>query len=317
MLEVKIKVDNNWLKVGIIVVGLLCIVLFSFILSSFSDNKNDDQSIGNCLICATTPYMPSEVSFCGEKVPLQYFDVRESLERELIVNAYYHSQTILLLKKAHRFFSVVEPILRKNDVPDDFKYLMVAESGFVDFVSPAGAAGQWHFLKTTAKQYGLEVDDEVDERYNLAKATQAACEYFKDSYQIYKNWTLVAASYNGGRKGVDRQIQKQGDSSYYNLAFVEETARYVYRIIALKLVMQNPEKYGFHIPKSQQYPLIPCDTVAVDSTIPDLAVFAKDHGTNYKILKFLNPWLRDSKLLNPHEKEYVIRVPKKGGRELY
>ena len=294
-MDVTIRISKIGLKIGIAAVVLLGVVLTVFILPAFADGHTNDDT-NDCNACTVSPYLPDKVSFCGEEVPLQYYDVRESLERELIVNKYYHSQTILLLKKSKRYFSVVEPILHQNNVPDDFKYLMVAESGFVDFVSPAGAAGQWHFLEATAKDYGLEVDDEVDERYNLAKSTEAACKYFNESYSAYKNWTLVAASYNGGRRGVDRQIEKQGDSSYYNLLFVEETARYVYRIIALKLVMEHPERYGFDIPKSERYPLIPCKKVKVDSTIDDLSVFAKQQGTNYKILKFLNPWLRDSKL---------------------
>jgi len=317
MLELEAK-NKIWLRIGVVIGGLLCVGIFLLVVQAFTDDDNTGYVPDtDCNMCAKTPFMPDHVTFCNEEVPIKYYDVKESLERELIVNTYYHSQTILLLKKAPRYFSIVEPILKKNNIPDDLKYLMVAESGFVEFVSPAGAAGQWHFLESTAKDYGLEVNDEVDERYDLAKSTQAACEYFKDSYDNYKDWTLVAASYNGGRRGVDRQIEKQGDTNYYNLLFVEETARYVYRIIALKLVMEHPERYGFHIPKSERYPLIPCNEISVDSSIADLAVFAKDHGSNYKILKFLNPWLRDNQLSNPEKKEYVIRLPKKGGRELY
>ncbi len=235
----------GFLKGSVLVFGILTVLLAIVILFSFTkeDNKNSEAPFSN--IIARTPIIPEKLTFCGEEVPLQYFDVRESLEKEIIVNAYWHSQTILYIKRADRYFPVIEPILKANNIPDDFKYLVVAESGFSDVVSPAGAAGLWHFLENTGREYGLEINDEVDERYNLEKSTNAACKYFKESYDLYKNWTLTAASYNGGRNGIDRQISRQGENNYYDLLFAEETQRYVYRILAFKVVMEDPEKYGF------------------------------------------------------------------------
>jgi membrane-bound lytic murein transglycosylase D len=291
---------------------LLPLLLLSFLCDSKINTVPDStSSIRN------TPFIPETLTFCDETVPLKYFDVRESLEREVIINTYYHSQTILFLKKGKRFFHEIEPILKANNIPEDFKYLMVAESGFQDIVSPAGAAGLWHFLENTAREYGLEVNDEVDERYNLVKSTNAACKYFQESYAIYKNWTLVAASYNGGRRGVDRQVGRQGETNYYDLLFADETARYVYRILAIKLVFENPEKYGFDLSNSEIYPLIPVKEVKVDSTISDMGLFAKELGTNYKLLKMFNPWLRDTKLTNTSKKEYILRIPLEGSREAY
>lgn len=294
--------------------GFSAIALVIILIGSVCDLKQEADT-SKSIDC--TPTIPSKVDFCDEPVPLDFFDVHESLEKELIINTFWHSQTILLLKKAPRFFSEIEPILKANNVPDDFKYLMVAESGFQDIVSPAGAAGQWHFLEATAKEYGLEINDEVDERYNLLKSTEAACRYFRESYNIYKNWTLVAASYNGGRRGVDRQIEKQGVTNYYDLLFAEETGRYVYRILALKLIFQNPGTYGFHLSADEIYPIIKYEEVKVDSSINDMGAFAKTYGTNYKMLKMLNPWLRDKKLTNPQKKTYIIKVPGKNSREIY
>jgi membrane-bound lytic murein transglycosylase D len=304
----------TWIKPQYFLAGFSAIGLISILIASMCDLKQEADT-SKYMEC--TPVIPSKVEFCGEPVPVNYFDVRESLEKELIINKFWHSQTILLLKKAPRFFIEIEPILKANNVPDDFKYLMVAESGFQDIVSPAGAAGQWHFLDATAKEYGLEINDEVDERYNLTKSTEAACKYFKESYSIYKNWTLVAASYNGGRRGVDRQIEKQGETNYYDLLFADETGRYLYRILALKLIFQNPESYGFHLTKDELYPIIEYDEVKIDSSIDDMGSFAKSHNTNYKMLKMLNPWLRDKKLTNPQKKTYIIKVPEKNSRDIY
>jgi membrane-bound lytic murein transglycosylase D len=306
----------KWIKSHLWISGLFAFGFVLLLLGFFCESKEktapDSTSVRVC-----TAYIPEELTFCDEPVPLKYFDVRESLEREVIINSYYHSQTILFLKKGKRYFDEIDPILKANNIPEDFKYLMAAESGFQDIVSPAGAAGQWHFLEATAREYGLEVNDEVDERYNLSKSTDAACKYFNESYAIYKNWTLVAASYNGGRRGVDRQIEKQGETSFYNLLFAEETARYIYRILAIKLVFENPGKYGFNLSKSEIYPLITYKEIKVDSTITDMGTFAKELGINYKLLKILNPWLRDRKLTNPQKRAYTLRIPLENSREIY
>lgn len=272
------------------------------------ENTQQQDEIGGTE-ASSSPVMPEKLDFCNEEVPLDYFDVYESLEKELIVNTYYHSQTLLQLKKAPRYFAIIEPILKKHDVPEDFKYLALAESGFNYTVSPVGAAGFWQLLKTTAQEYGLEVNELVDERYHLEKATEAACKYLKESYAKYGNWTMVAASYNVGRKGVDKQVERQKESDYYNILFNEETARYVYRILAIKIVMQDPEKYGFTITSGDYYKPVPFQLVSVAGSITDIADFARQNNTNYKMLKYLNPWLRDNVLQNTTGKEYAIKIP--------
>jgi hypothetical protein len=258
--------------------------------------------------------IPGQVSFAGEPVPLDLFDVKEALDRELLSNTYFHSQTIRLIKLANRYFPLIEPVLKKNLIPDDFKYLALAESGLTQAVSPAHAVGFWQLMKGTALEYGLEVGSEVDERYHVVKSTEVACRYLIDSYEKYGNWTMTAASYNAGRRGVDRQIERQKKSNYYDLLLNEETARYLYRVVAFKLIFEDPEAYGFTLSKKDLYPEIPVRVVEVDSTVSDFADFAALHSTNYKILKYLNPWLRDTKLSNPSSRTYEILVPVKGYR---
>jgi len=258
--------------------------------------------------------IPEQITFAGEPVPVDLFDVREAMDRELLSNTYFHSQTIRLIKLAHRYFPQIETVLKKNLVPDDFKYLAVAESGLTQAVSPAGAVGFWQLLKGTATDYGLEVHADVDERYDVVKSTEVACKYLIESFQKYGNWTMTAASYNAGRKGVDRQIERQKKENYYDLLLNEETARYLYRVLAFKLIFEDPEAYGFTLSEKDLYPEIPVYTVEVDSSIADFAVFASLYGTNYKILKFLNPWLRETKLSNPTHKRYEILIPSRGYR---
>jgi hypothetical protein len=257
---------------------------------------------------------PDSLYFAGERVPLENFDVRESLDMELHKVSYWHSEMFLYLKRANRFFPIIEPILKKNGIPDDFKYICVAESGLTNAVSPAKAEGFWQFMSSTAKSYGLEVNTEVDERYNVKKSTQAACKYLKRKYARYGSWTLAAASYNAGDGGVVKFKNYQGVKSYYDLALYKETGRYVYRALAMKLIMENPQNYGFNYTKKDLYPVIDTKTIKVDSAITNLAVFAKKQGTNYKVLKILNPWLRAHKLTNKKKKTYVVEIPKKGAR---
>jgi len=257
-----------------------------------------------------SPPMPDSVEFAGEWMPLDRFDVYESLDRELLSNAYFHSQTIRFIKLAPRYFSIIEPILKEKGIPDDFKYLAIAESGLDPrAVSPAHAVGFWQFMKGTAMQYGLEINNEVDERYHVVKSTYAACDYMQDSYEKYGNWTMVAASYNAGMRGVDRQIDRQKTDSYYNLLLVEETGRYLYRIVALKQILENPEQYNFIIPEKEKYPIIQTRSVEITGSVEDFADFAHEQGINYKLLKDFNPWLRQSYLKNPTHKKYIIEIP--------
>ena len=255
---------------------------------------------------------PEKVTFCGKEVPTNLFYVQEALERELITNCYMHGTTLQTIKRAHRFFPVIEPILKKNNIPDDMKYLCVAESGLRNAVSPSKAEGFWQFLKDTGKEYSLEVNDDIDERYHLEKATQAACDYLNKSYHNYRNWELVAAAYNAGNGRVNSTMSAQKSKSYYDMVFNQETARYVYRIIALKYIMENPLQYGFYIKKSELYPVIPTETLKVDTTINSLIDFAIEQKTPYIVLKELNPWLRSSALPNKSGKQYEIAIPKKG-----
>ena len=260
----------------------------------------------------TAMYFPISVDFAGETAPLQITDVKERLDRELLINANLDATTALIIKRANRVFPIIEPILQKYNVPDDFKYLAVIESGLTNAVSGSGAKGVWQFMPDTAKEKGMEVNDIVDERYHLEKSTEAACQYLLAAKEKFGSWTLAAASYNGGMAGVGKRIEEQKVENYYDLALTEETSRYVFRILALKEIMKNPAQYGFSIFSSDLYAPIPYKKIEVDSTINDLADFAKMQGINYKILKIHNPWLRDKKLLNPTKKKYEIEIPLSG-----
>lgn len=252
---------------------------------------------------------PVNVSFAGKEVPLDRFGVREKLDRELLVNTYWHSNTLLLFKRCNRWFPVIEPILARNGVPDDFKYLAVIESGLTNSVSSAGATGFWQFLKATGESYGLEVNDEVDERYHVERSTEAACRYLNEAYRKFGDWALVAASYNMGMGGVNKQLERQKVREYWDLLLNEETSRYVYRILAVKEILNNGTAYGFVVRESDLYDPYEVRTVAIDSSVTDLADFALAQGANYNVLKSLNPWLRQSYLENPKKKSYTILFP--------
>ena len=258
--------------------------------------------------------LPEEVTFAGEKMPLDNFDTRESLERELLISAYRHSSTILIIMRANRFLPVIENILKRNNVPDDFKYLVAAESEYSNMVSPAGATGFWQIMPETGREEGMEINTVVDERYDVEKSTQFACDYFLKSYEKFGSWTLAAASYDGGRSGVDEQIDIQHQHNYYDLLLSEETARYIFRVVAYKLIITNPENYGFRIGKNELYPELKYYEVKVDTAVTDFSAFAEKFGTNYKMLKFLNPWLRKPYLTPKSNKEYLIKIPSEGMR---
>lgn len=253
-----------------------------------------------------------KMNFANEEVPAHIADVQERLDREMITNMNFHTNTTLVIKRANKVFPIIEPILAKYGVPDDFKYLAVIESSLVNAVSPAGARGVWQFMPATAKEKGMEVSDEVDERYNLEKSTEAACKYLLVAKEKFGSWTLAAASYNGGMTGISNKMKEQQVTDYYDLLLTEETSRYVFRILALKEIMKNADKYGFSIPKEALYTNIPTKKVVVDSTITDLASFALTQGVNYKILKIHNPWLRDRKLTVATGKQYEIEIPTSG-----
>ena len=256
-----------------------------------------------------TVNIPADLNFAGEQVPLQDFEVRERIDREFLVNTYWQSQTLLLIKRANRWLPLISSILKQHNIPDDFKYLTIVESGFTLGVSSKGAAGFWQFMPTTAQAYGLTINDEIDERYHVEKSTEAACKLLKDSYRALGNWTLVAASFNVGLNGLQRQMTKQKVTSYYDLLLNEETARYVFRILAIKEIIKNPREYGFVIRKKDLYPPILSQTIQVDSSITNMAIFAEKAGINYKLLKYFNPWLRSDTLKNLGRKSYRIKIP--------
>jgi hypothetical protein len=257
-------------------------------------------------------YFPIEIDFAGEAVPLQIADVQERLDRELLVNKNLDASTLLILKRAKRAFAVIEPVLKQNGIPDDFKYLAVIESGLMNVVSPAGAKGIWQFMPETAREIGLEVNENIDERYHLEKSTEAACTYFLKAKEKFGNWTLTAAAYNAGSAGIQKQMEFQKVSNYYDLLLNEETSRYVFRILALKQIMKNPKQYGFPISEEEQYRMVLTKKIVIDSTVNNLADLAIKQGINYKLLKIHNPWLRTTKIVNTSNKKYQIEIPLEG-----
>lgn len=256
--------------------------------------------------------IPEDLNFAGEKVPQDDPEIMERVDREFLVNTYWQSNAMLLMKRAHKYFPVIEPILAKNGVPDDFKYLAVAESGLENVVSPARATGFWQIMKATGQEYGLEINKNVDERYHLQKSTEVACQYLKKYKKKYGNWTLAAAAYNTGTGSVDKYLRTQKVSDYYDLLLGSETGRYVFRIMAIKEIVSNPEKYGFDIEKDDLYSAAPTFTVEVDTPVTSFADFANQYEINYKILKRHNPWLREPHLNNASRKKYMIEIPNKG-----
>ncbi len=298
----------------IIVPVLLLIIIINLFI--FSKGKNDGIGDKEYHEGFNKHYkifaidIPEKMNFCGEPVPIQRYDVRESFDREMLVNTYWQSQTLMFFKRANRWFPMIEKILKKNNLPDDLKYIAVIESGFMNVKSPAGASGFWQFMKPTAISFGLEVNDEVDERFNLEKSTEAACKYFQDAFKLYKNWTLAAASYNVGYGVLNKELQNQKVSSYYDLFLNEETARYVYRILAIKTLLSNPKYYGFYFRVKDLYPVVPSYYVSIDSSITNLALFSKHFNINYKLLKDFNPWLLGYTLTNKEKKTYKFIIPK-------
>lgn len=300
--------NKKWWKFVLPIIIAIKVVVVVMAFSALKSAEQTETSEKETKF--STVKIPDNVSFAGEKMPLDQFDVKEALDRELLSNSYFHSQTIRYIKLAPRYFPVIEPILKEMGIPDDFKYLAVAESGFNPrAASPAGAVGFWQFLDVTAKEYGLEVNKEIDERYHVEKSTYAFCSYLRSSYNKFGSWTLAAASYNGGMARVESQKSRQKMSEYYDLLFVEETQRYVFRIAALKLIMENPEQYNFVVKENEKYPFIKTREVEINGPVKNFADFAIEQGINYKLLKDFNPWLRDDKLTNAAGKKYTVKIP--------
>jgi len=294
-------------------VSFLAVLSFFFLLFSYPTKKLSEDKLHqkqfNEKYNIFAISKPANMNFCGEKVDLKSEDIWERMDKELLKNIYWQSNTMLYLKRANKFFPIIEPILKANNIPDDFKYLAVIESGLEDVISPSGAAGFWQILKSTAKEYGLEVNPAIDERYNLEKSTKVACEYLRDAFEKFGSWTMAAASYNKGQNGISRLIEKQGANNYYNLHLNPETSRYVFRIIAVKEILENPKQYGFIYREKDLYVMPKYKTIEIDATISDLADFATANGTNYKLLKQLNPWLRNTSLPDKSRRKYILKIP--------
>jgi hypothetical protein len=306
------------MKTSIKILSLIAIIMVSslFIFSSKSseakaystEEMTSDKNTSETYQIKALK-IPADLNFAGEPVPLEQDDIRERIDRELLVNTYWQSNGLLMFKRAHKYFPVIESILEKNGIPNDFKYLAVIESGLQNVTSPAGARGFWQLMKSTARENGLEVNSNVDERYHLEKSTQVACDYLKSAKERLGSWTLAAAAYNAGRTGIIRKLNAQKVESYYDLLLVEETKRYVPRMIAVKEILSNPEKYGFIFDEEDLYNLAPTKLVEVDTVITDIARFSNDLGINYKIMKLHNPWLRENKLNNASRRLYQIKIP--------
>lgn len=253
--------------------------------------------------------LPSDLNLAGERVPIEKKDIRERMDRELLVNTYWQSNGLLLIKRANKYFPILEPLLKEYGLPDDFKFLALAESAFTDETSSAGAAGIWHFMKRTGKEYGLEINKNVDERYHIEKSTKVAAAYLKKSKERFNSWTLAAAAYNAGNYGIHKQLEKQQVTNYYDALLANETERYIFRIIALKEVITNPKKYGFIFDNEDLYTHTKTRVIKVDTVISNITLFAKKFGITYKELKIHNPWLRENKLNNASRKLYEIKIP--------
>lgn len=276
-----------------------------FLANLLGSGPAQGEQIQNVVI----PKVPAEASFAGERVPLEYFDVRESLQREMLIINYWHGSLSYIVQLSGRYKDMICKILKEEGVPEDFFYLCIAESSLQPQTSPAGAKGYWQFLAATAREYGLEVGSEVDERYHWEKATRAACKYFKKGYEKYGTWTLAAASYNVGMANINSRIGYQSLDNYYDMQLPLETARYVYRAVAFKIMMNNLKDYGFNISEEDMYKPIECKEVEVKGPVANWSEFARKHNTNFKMIKMCNEWIRSNKLTNKLGKTYKVLVP--------
>ncbi len=279
--------------------------------SQLSDSESIKSEVPYCV---TSPSVPRSIAYAGQEIELARYDRHERMDRELMSFTFMHSTTMLTIKRANRYFPVIEPILKANEIPDDFKYLAVIESSLNPIAhSPAGAAGLWQLMPGTARELGLEVNRNIDERYNAEKATKAACKYLKKAYAKYGNWLCVAASYNGGQGRISSEMDKQLVNRAIDLWLVEETSRYMFRLLAAKAVISNPQRYGFLMKSEQLYPPIPYTNVTVRTGIHNLASFAQKHNINFAQLKDANPWLRCTSLLNKSKRTYILKIPTQAG----
>lgn len=297
--------------IAVVSVGIAAIIAIILSIRAIKIAEKRPVSLEQICIRSNDIEFTDDITFAGERVPLEMFNIRERYEREMLSTCYFHSNTMLLVKRSKRWFPVIEPILQKYGIPDDFKYLCVAESTLTNAVSPAGAVGFWQFLEKTGKEYGLEINKEVDMRYNVELETEAACRYFLKSYELYHNWTLVAASFNAGTRRLNKFLKEQKVHSYYDLLMADETERYIFRILAFKTILGDPEKYGIYVSKYLEYQPFKYKTVVVDKSVDSWADFALKHDITYKLLKIFNPWLRSNSLKVRKGEVYEIKIPKK------
>ncbi len=298
---------------------ILCLAMAAYAIWKVPEEIPQEPSVANVQMLQNMPLpsrdtvrlfdLPEELTFAGEKVPLEIEDVKERLEREIYVNAYWQSNMILLMKRSSKFLPEIEKMLKETGIPDDFKYLAMAESALMNVASPAGAKGFWQIMESTGEEYGLEISKDVDERYNLEKATYAASRYFKKAHAKFGDWTAVAASYNMGQSGFSRRQEDQMAKNYYDLYLNDETSRYLFRILAFKVIFENPGEFGFHLRESDYYNTPALKKIIVNNDIKNLAAWARLQGKTYKELKLYNPWLRDRDLNVKRGKSYEILLP--------
>jgi len=308
----KIKAQFPQPKNILVAFGAVLVLLFSSLIL-YQDvrdtNASADYYNSNSKLFGLN--IPKNLNFAGERVPQTDYSIRENLEREFHTNSYWKKNSFLLFQRASRWFPIIEPILKRNGLPDDFKFIAVIESHLTNAVSPRGATGFWQLIESTSINYGLEVNEDVDERYHVEKSTVVACRFMLDAYKKFGNWTLAAASYNLGMGGVETKMAQQNTNSYYDLDLNKETGSYIYRLLAIKTILQNPKQFGFIVGKHSLYTNIPSVKLQVDTTINDLEAFAVKQGYSYKVLKIFNPWLRTDHLLNKYKNTYTIVFPKK------
>ena len=290
------------LHLKILVLSILFSINIFNLPAQFENNENYNIYAIN---------LPTKIAFAGENVPLSKVDIKERLDKEILINTYWQSKTILLIKRAKKYFPIFEKILKENNIPDDFKYLAIAESGLENVTSPSGAKGFWQFLDKTGIEYGLEINSNIDERYHIEKSTQAACDYIQEAFDKFNNWTLAAASYNMGKSGLQKSIDLQKVNNYYDLMLNNETYRYIFRILAIKEIIQNSEQYGFNINNNDYYYLPELYSLKIDTSIYNIADFAIELGTNYKVIKQFNPWILKNQLLENDNKTYFLQIPLK------
>ena len=304
----------NIMKYNTLIGIILLAITMAFCINATLPLQNDEQTerdFHNAYKIYSVP-LPSKLDFAGEEVPLEYGFVHENIEREITVNTYWASATMLIMKRANRYLPAMKPIFKKYGVPEDLGYVAMIESQLANVISPAAAVGFWQFTKDAALENKLEVNDEVDERYNVILSTEAACQFMKSCYDRLGSWTLAAAAYNAGRTRIVTAVSDQDQHNFYHLYLNEETSRYLYRILALKIIMQDPQRYGFNLRNKDLYAPIPTDKIVVDYGIPDLNAFAVKNGVTLKTLKDFNPWLRKPKLTNKNKDTYTLLLPKQG-----